>query len=39
MATSVLGIFIIKIANEVVNIENMLEEFILVGVPLKSEDK
>lgn len=33
------AILILKIANEVMNIENMLEEFILVGVPLKSEDK
>ena len=31
------GFLILKIANEVMNIENMLEEFILVGVPLKSE--
>jgi uncharacterized protein len=32
------GFFLIlKIADEMMNIENMLEEFILVGVPLKSE--
>ena len=31
------GFLTLKIANEVMTLENMLEEFILVGVPLKSE--
>jgi hypothetical protein len=31
------GFLILKVTNDVMNLENMLEEFILVGVPLKSE--